>query len=269
MQAQDAAQAAQSAKEATIILRKKVEEKIKKYSDFTRYDWTATKIQRFIQLRQKTKVESFEPVVIIDGIAYPFHTFATPMYDAELKPFNTQHARIAYEKCLKNLQNAANFGSRDNILSPHHQVVFIISCISKEIIPDPDILFGIFDEYVISHLLTLNLLDYPQLSRNIRQLNFLLNFQISDWIFRHFPLHTNLEEFVQFFIQEVQFELEEISKKQVQLAEMYWEPNPDNEIQCVNCQNINRVAGMFKLPQGSFYYCHQCAPMIGIFPNDF
>ena len=68
--------------------------------------------------------------------------------------------------------------------------------------------------------------------------------------------------------QDIQFELEEIGKKQARLAEVHWQPNPGDEIQCTNCDNVEQAIRMFKRPRGSFYYCRSCAPMIGILPDE-
>lgn len=243
--------------------RQKVLAIIEKYSAFTPLDWAAKSIQKLSGRKQKPS----ERAVSVYGIEYPF-SMATSMIDEATSPFDEQHAISIYNQVLRKQQNAAHFTSPDLQLSPEHQVVFILSCASKCTQPDIILLIEFFDEMTINQLLSLDLSENPELVRKIRIINFLLNSGIPDWTFRHFPARTNLEEFVPMLIQDIHFELEEIGKRQARLAEVHWQPNPNDDVQCTNCDTVQEAIRMFKRPRGSFYYCRNCAPMIGILPDE-
>ena len=266
-----AQEAAQEASEDHSACRQRVLLNMRKYKCFSPFDWAATRLQRFFRIRQtrlKTSKQS-EPVVFVGGEPYMFYSEASQLFDARAPPFDSSSAQSEYVTVLMKIQSSANFASQDNKLSAFHQVVFFISCVSRDIRPDVGLLFGVFEFDIINQMLSLNLSDYPKLSRNIKLLNLLLNGQLPDCIFQHFPPATDLEEFIDFFRKEVLSEMERVGSSQALLAETLWKPNPDDEIQCENCPAINRARNMFKLPQGRFYYCRRCAPMIGIFPDDF
>jgi hypothetical protein len=236
---------------------------IEKYSGFTPLDWAAKSIQKL----SKRKKSPSERVVNVDGIEYPF-SMATSMIDQGTAPFDEDYAISIYNQVLNKQQNAEHFLSHDFKLSPEHQVVLILSCASKGTQPDILLLIEFFNEVIINQLLSLDLSENLELVRKIRTINFLLNGEIPDWTFKHFPVGTNLEEFIPMFIQDIHFELEVIGKKQARLVEVHWRPNPCDEIQCTNCDNIEEARNMFKRPIGSFYYCRNCAPMIGILPDN-
>jgi hypothetical protein len=268
-----AAQAAatQEGLEDHYACRQRVLLNMRKYKCFSPFDWAATRLQRFFRIRQSLPKLSkpSEPVMFVGGEPYMFYSEASQLFDARAPPFDSLSAQSEYVTLLMKIQSSANFASQDNKLSAFHQVVFFLSCVSREIRPDVGLLFGVFDFDIINQMLSLNLSDYPKLSRNIKLLNLLLNGQIPDYIFQHFPSATDLEEFIDFFRQEVLSEMEKVGSSQSLLAETLWKPNPDDEIQCENCPAVNQARNMFKLPQGRFYYCRRCAPMIGIFPDDF
>jgi len=243
--------------------RQKVLAIIEKYNGFTPLDWAAKSIQKLSRHKQKPS----ERVVSVYGIEYPF-SMATSMIDEGTSPFDEDHAISIYNQVLRKQQNADHFTSPDLQLTPHDQVDFILSSSSKRIQPDILLLIEFFDEVIINQLLSIDLSENPKLVRKIRMINFLLNGDIPDWIFKHFPDGTNLEEFVPMLIQDIQFELEEIGKNQARLAEVHWRPNPNDNIQCTNCDIVQQAIRMFKRPGGSFYYCRNCAPMIGILPDD-
>jgi hypothetical protein len=234
-----------------------------KYSSFTPLDWAAKSIQKLSRCKKKPS----ERIVNVDGIEYPF-SMATLMIHEGTKPFDQERAISIYNQVLKKQQDVDHFLSHDFRLSPEDQVLFILSCASKRTQPDILLLIEFFNEVIINELLSLDLSDNPEMVRKIRTLNFLLNGDIPDWVFKHFPAGTNLEELVPTLIQDIQFELEVIGKKQARLAEVHWRPNPRDEIQCTNCDCVEEARCMFKRPQGSFYYCRSCAPMIGILPDD-
>ena len=236
---------------------------IEKYNGFTPLDWAAKSIQKL----SKFKKNHSERVVNVYGIEYPY-SMATSMIDQCTAPFDEQHAISIYNQVLRKQQNAELFASPDLQLSPEHQVVFILSCVSKRIQPDILLLIEFFDGLTINQLLSLDLSENPELMEKIRMINFLLNGDIPDWIFKHFPSGTNLEEFVPTLIQDIHFELEEIGKRQSRLAEVLRQPNPCDEVQCTNCDTLQQAIRMFKRPGGSFYYCRNCAPMIGILPDE-
>ena len=243
--------------------RQKVLAIIEKYNGFTPLDWAAKSIQKL----SKCKKSLSERVVSVDGIEYPF-SMATLMIDQGTAPFDEDHAIAIYNQVLRKQQNAEHFASPDLQLSPEHQVVFILSCASKRTEPDVLLLIEFFDEMTINQLLSIELSENPEIVSKIRNLNFLLNGEIPEWIFKHFPAGTNLEEFVPTLIQDIHFELEVIGKKQERLAEVHWQPNPGDEVQCTNCDTVQQARNMFKRPRGSFYYCRNCAPMIGILPDE-
>jgi len=243
--------------------RQKVLAIIEKYSAFTPLDWAAKSIQKLYRRKQQPS----ERVVNVDGIEYPF-SIATSMIDEGTAPFDEDYAIRIYNQVLRKQQNVVHFASPDLKLSPEHQVIFILSCSSKRTQPDIVLLIDFFEETTINQLLSIELSENPEMVRKIRMINFLLSGNIPDWIFKHFPAGTNLEEFVPMLIQDIHFELEEIGKRQARLAEVFWQPNAGDEIQCTNCDNVEEARNMFKRPCGSFYYCRSCAPMIGILPND-
>jgi len=243
--------------------RQKVFAIIEKYSAFTPFDWAAKSIQKLSRRKQKPS----ERVASVDGIEYPLK-MATSMIDQGTAPFDEDYAIAIYNQVLRKQQNAEHFASPDLKLSPEHQVIFILSCSSKRTQPDILLLIEFFEETTINQLLSLDLSENPEMVRKIRMINFLLNDNIPDWIFKHFPAGTNLEEFVPTLIQDIHFELEEIGKRQARLAEVLWRPNPGDEVQCTNCDTVEQAIRMFKRPQGSFYYCRSCAPMIGILPDE-
>ena len=260
---QDAFEAAKFKKQRLDALHQKFVALRHKRSRYTHFDWAATKLQGFFKKWLQSSPNKSEPIVNVFGVIYPI-SVATQLYDVEEEPFDTPEGRSAYDNVLKKIQNIEHFASRDNQLSPDDVVLFLLACLSNGMQPDPEILFGVFDADTITHLLSLNLRDYDRLSRMIRILNLILNGKVPDPIYEHFSLGTNLEEFVQTLIQDIIFELEEIGKSQARLVEAFWQPIPDDEIQCTNCENVCVVANMFKRPEGSFYYCHRCAPMVGI-----
>jgi hypothetical protein len=243
--------------------RQKVLAIIEKYNSFTPLDWAAKSIQKLSRHKHK----SSKRVVNVYGIKYPY-SMATLMVDKGTAPFDEQHAISIYNQVLRKKQNAELFASPDLQLSPEHQVVFILSCASKGTQPDILLLIEFFDGLTINQLLSLDLSENPEIVRKIRMINFLLNSGVPDWIFKHFPIGTNFEEFVPTLIQDIHFELEEIGKRQARLAEVHRRPNPGDEIQCTNCDTVQQARNMFKRPLGSFYYCRSCAPMIGILPDD-
>ena len=236
---------------------------IEKYNGFTPLDWAAKSIQKL----SKYKKSLSERVVSVYGIEYPY-SMATLMINQETAPFDEQHAISIYNQVHRNKQNAESFASPDLKLTLHDQVLFILSSSSKGTQPDILLLIEFFDEEVINQLLSLDLSENPELMRKIRMTNFLLNSGVPDWVFKHLPARTNLEEFVPTLIQDIQFELEEIGKRQTRLAEVHWQPNPGDEVQCTNCDTVQQAIRMFKRPRGSFYYCRSCAPMIGILPDE-
>jgi hypothetical protein len=243
--------------------RQKVLAIIEKYSAFTPLDWAAKSIQKLYRRKQKPS----ERVVNVDGIEYPF-SMATSMIDEGTTPFDEDYAIAIYNQVLRKQQNVDHFASPDFKLSPEHQVIFILSCSSKRTPPEILLLIEFFEETTINQLLSLDLSENQEMVRKIRMINFLLSGNMPDWIFKHFPDGTNLEEFVPMLIQDIHFELEEIGKRQARLAEVLWRPNPGDSVQCTNCDNVEQAIRMFKRPRGSFYYCRSCAPMIGILPDD-
>ena len=263
--AQEDAEATKAAQDAHVVLRQKRLEFFKRRGKYTQFDWSATRLQQFVRKCRQSRQKVSEPIVTVCGDAYPF-SVATQMYDAGEAPFDTPEAKSTYDAVLRRLQTSEFYGSPDNQLSPHDQVVFILLCLSKGMQPEPELLFGVFDADVISQLLSIDLSEYPQLSRTIRLINLILNGHVPAQIFEHLPLGTNLEEFIQIFIQDIQFELEEIGKKQDFLVETIRQPNPDDEIQCTNCQQHHLAKNMHKQPRGSFFFCTNCAPLAGIFP---
>ena len=243
--------------------RQKVLAIIEKYSVFTPFDWAAKSIQKLSRRKQNPS----ERVVSVDGIEFPF-SMATSMIDQGTAPFDEDYAIAIYNQVLRKQQNVDHFTSPDFKLSPENQVIFILSCSSKRTPPDILLLIEFFEENTINQLLSLDLLENPEMVRKIRMINFLLSGNIPDWIFKHIPAETNLEKFVPMLIQDIHFELEEIGKRQARLAEVFWQPNPGDPVQCTNCDTVEQAIRMFKRPHGSFYYCRNCAPMIGILPDE-
>ena len=248
------AQAEQARRQKILVI-------VEKYNGFTPLDWAAKSIQKLSRRKQKPS----ERVVIVDGIGYPF-SMATSMIDEGTAPFDEQHAISIYDHILINHQNAAHYGSPDLQLSPHDQVVFALSCSSKRTEPEIFLLVEFFNEDIFNQLVSVDLSENPELARKIRTIIFLLNGEMPDWIFKHFPAGTNLEEFVPMLIQDIHFEMEEIGKRQARLEEVHWRPNPNDEVMCTICQEPHLVRDMHTKSNGSFLYCTVCAPRAGIFP---
>jgi len=267
---QEAAEAAKVKKQRQDALCKKVLTLMqKKPSQYTHFDSkAATKLQKFFRNRLQSCQRASESVVNVFGDSYPF-SVATQLYDAGEEPFDAPEARSAYDAVLQKMQNNAHFGSRDNQLSPDAVVLFILACLCKDNQPDAGLLFGIFDDSTIANLFSLNLHEHLDLSRSIRMLNLLQNQGIPPPIFENLPPHTNLEEIMVSLVQDIQFQLEEIGKSQARLEETYLRPNPDDEVQCTNCQEPHLARDMHSHPNGSFLYCTNCAPLAGIFPQGF
>lgn len=265
---QEAAEAAKVKKQLQDALRQKVLDLIQKRLQYTHFDWAATKLQKFFRNRLQSRPRASEPVVNVFGDSYPF-SVATQLYDTGEAPFNSQEARSAYDAVLQKIQNNAHFGSRDNQLNPDAAGLFLLTCLCKDNQPDAGLLFGIFDDSTIAHLFSLNLHEHLDLSRSIRLLNLLQNQGIPPPIFENFPPGTNLDEITVSLMQDIQFQLEEIAKSQARLEETYWRPNPDDEVQCTNCQEPHLARDMHSAPRGSFLYCTNCAPLAGIFPQGF
>jgi hypothetical protein len=266
--AQEAEEAAKVKKQRRDAFRQKVEVLAQKRLRYTHFDWAATKLVGFFRKRIQPRPRSTELVVNVFGDSYSF-SVATQLYDSEKAPFDTQEARSAYDAALRNQQNHIFFGSRDSQLSPEAVVLFILACLCKHKQPDVGLLFGIFEDSTIAHLFSLNLHDHPDLSRAIRLLNLFQNQGIPPPIFENLPPGTNLEEITVSLIQDIQFQLEEIGKSQARLQETFWRPNPDDEVECTNCQELHLARNMHSHPNGSFLYCTTCAPLAGIFPQGF
>jgi len=265
--AQEAEEAAKVKKQRQDALHQKIEALAQKRLRYTHFDWAATKLVSFFRKRIQSRPRSSEPVVRIFGHSYPF-SVATQLYDDAEEPFDNPEARSAYDAALQKQQNHLFFGSRDRQLSPEATVLFLLACLCKGSQPDVGLLFGIFEESTIAHLYSLNLHEHPDLSRAICLLNFLQNQGIPPSIFENLP-PCNLEEISLSLIQDIQFQLEEIGKSQARLQETFWRPNPDDEVECTNCQELNLARDMHSHPNGSFLYCTTCAPLAGIFPNGF
>ena len=90
-----------------------------------------------------------------------------------------------YNQVLNKQQNAEHFLSHDFRLSPEDQVLFILSCASKRTQPDILLLVEFFNEVIINELLSLDLSENPEIVRKIRTINFLLNGDLPEWIFKH------------------------------------------------------------------------------------
>ena len=264
---QEATEAAKVKKQRQDALRQKIEALKQKRLRYTHFDWAATKLVSFFRKRIQSRPRSTEPVVNVFGVSFPI-SVATQLYDAEEEPFDSPEARSAYDADLRNQQNHVFFGSRDNQLSPEAVALFLLACFCKHNQPDVGLLFGIFEESIIVHLFSLNLHEHPDLSRAICLLNLLQNQGIPHPIFENLA-PCNLEELTVSLIQDIQFQLEEIAKSQARLAETYWRPNPDDEVQCTNCQEPHLARDMHSAPRGSFLYCTNCAPLAGIFPRGF
>ena len=267
MAAKEAEEAAKVKRQRQDALRQRIEVLVQKRLRYTHFDWAATKLVSFFRKRIQPRPRSTEPVVNVFGVFYPFSD-ATKLYDAGEEPFNTPEARLAYDAFLRNQQNHVFFGSRDSQLSPEAVVLFLLACLCKGSQPDVGLLFGIFEESTIAHLYSLNLHDHPDLSRAIRLLNLLRNQGIPPPIFENLP-PFNLEEVTVSLIQDIQFQFKEIGKSQARLEETFWRPNPDDEVQCTNCQELHLARNMHSHPNGSFLYCTTCAPLAGIFPHGF
>ncbi len=272
--AQAAQKAAKEAEEAAKVkrqrqdaIRQKIEALAQRRLRYTHFDWAATKIVGFFRKRIQPCPRSTEPVVNVFGDSYPF-SLATQLYDAGEEPFDTPEARSVYDAFLQKQQNHLFFGSRDRQLSPEAVVLFLLACLCKGSQPDVGLLFGIFEESTIAHLFSLNLHEHPDLSRAICLLNLLQNQGIPPSIFENLP-PCNLEEITVSLVQDIQFQLEEIGKSQARLQETFWRPNPDDEVECTNCQEHHLARDMHSHPNGSFLYCTTCAPLAGIFPQGF
>jgi hypothetical protein len=265
--AQEETEAAKAKRKQQEALRQKIEVLAQKRLRYTHLDWAATKLQRFFRKRLQSRSSGFEPVVNVFGVSYLF-SVATQLYDEEDFPFDSQEARSIYDAVLRKMQNIAHFGSRDNQLSPEAEVMFLLACLCKGSQPDVGLLFGIFEESTIEHLFSLNLHEHTDLSRAIRLLNLIQNQGIPPHIFENLP-PCNLEELTVTLIQDIQFQLEEIGKSQALREETFRRPNPDDEVECTNCQEPHLARDMHSAPRGSFLFCTNCAPLAGIFPQGF
>jgi hypothetical protein len=265
--AQEATEAAKAKKQQQDALRQKIEALAQKRLRYTHFDWAATKLVSFFRKRIQSRPRSTEPVVNVFGVSFPL-SVAMRLYDAGEAPFDTPEARSAFDAALQKQQNHVFFGSRDNQLSPEAVALFLLACLCKGNKPDVGLLFGIFDDSIVTHLFSLDLHEHPDPSRAIRLLNLLQNQGIPQPIFENLP-PCNLEELTVSLIQDIQFQLEEIGKSQARLQETFWRPNPDDEVECTNCQELNVVRNMHSHPNGSFLFCTNCAPMAGIFPRGF
>ena len=266
--AQEAAKAAKAAEQCRNALRQKIIELAWKRLRYTHFEWAAVNLQSFFRKKFQSRPRASEPVVTVFGGSYQFSD-ATQLYDAGEAPFDAPAARSIYDAVSRKKDNYDHFGSRDNKLSPEAAGLFLLACLCKDNQPDAGLLFGIFEESTIAHLFSLDLHEYKELSRDIRLLNLLQNQSIPPLIFDNFPPGTNLDEITISLIQDIQFQLEEIGKSQARLAETFRRPNPDDEVQCTNCQEPHLARNMHSAPRGSFLYCTTCAPLAGIFPNGF
>jgi len=262
-----AQEAAKAKKQRQDALRQKIEALAQRRLRYTHFDWAATKLVGFFRKRIQPRPRLNEPVVNVFGGSYPF-SLATQLYDAKEAPFDFPEARSAYDAALRNQQNHNFFGSRDRQLSPEAVVLFLLACLHKHNQPDVELLCGIFEDSTIAHLFSLNLDEHPVLSRAICLLNLLQNQGIPPPIFENLP-PCNLEELTVSLIQDIQFQLEEIGKSQARLEETFSRPNPDDEVECTNCQEPHFARDMHSAPRGSFLYCTNCAPLAGIFPQGF
>jgi hypothetical protein len=264
---QEAEEAAKAKKQRQDALRQKIEALKQKRLRYTHFDWAATKLVGFFRKRIQPRPRSTEPVVNVFGVSFPL-SVAMRLYDAVEAPFDTPEARSAFDAALQKQQNHVFFGSRDNKLSPEATVLFLLACLCKGSQPDVGLLFGIFEESIIAHLFSLNLHEQPDLSRAICLLNLLQNQGIPHPIFENLP-PFNLEELTVSLVQDIQFQLEEIGKSQARLEETFSRPNPDDEVECTNCQEPHLARDMHSAPRGSFLFCTACAPLAGIFPQGF
>ena len=264
---QEATEAAKVKKQQQDALRQRIEALVQKRLRYTNFDWAATKLVGFFRKRIQSRPRSTEPVVNVFGDSYPF-SVATQLYDVGEKPFDSPEARSAFDAALQKQQNHVFFGSRDNQLSPDAAGLFLLACLCKHNQPDVGLLFGIFEESIIAHLFSLNLHEHPDLSRAICLLNLLQNQGIPPPIFENLA-PCNLEELTVSLIQDIQFQLEEIGKSQARLEETFSRPNPEDEVECTNCQEPHFARDMHSAPRGSFLFCTACAPMAGIFPQGF
>lgn len=266
--AQEATEAAKAAEQCRNALRQKIIELAWKRLRYTHFEWASVKLQSFFRKMLQSRPRASELAVTVFGYHYPF-SVATQLYDAGEEPFDAPEARSIYDAFLRKMQNNAHFGSRDYQLSPDAAGLFLLTCLCKDNQPDVGLLFGIFDDSTIAHLFSLDLHEHPDLSRAIRLLNLLQTQGIPPPIFENLPPGTNLEEIMVSLIQDIPFQLEEIGKSQARLAETFWRPNPDDEVQCTNCQEPHLARDMHSAPRGSFLYCTNCAPLAGIFPQGF
>jgi len=267
-EAQEAAEAAKVKKQRQDALCQKVLSLMQKRSRHTHFKWAPVKLQSFFRKMFQSRSRAFEPVVTVFGESYAF-SVAMQLYDAGEAPFDAPAARSIYDAVSRKKDNYDHFGSRDNKLSPEAACLFLLACLCKDKHPDVGLLFGIFDDSTISHLFSLDLHEHLDLSRSIRLLNLLQNQGIPPPIFENLPQGIDLEEITVSLMQDISFQLEEIGKSQARLAETYWRPNPDDEVQCTNCQEPYLARNMHTAPRGSFLYCTNCAPLAGIFPQGF
>lgn len=266
--AQEAAEAAKAAEQCRNALRQKIIELAWKRLRYTHFEWATVKLQSFFRKMLQSRPRASEPVVTVFGDSYPF-SVATQRYDAGEAPFDSRAARSIYDTVSQKKDNYNYFGSRDNQLSSDAAVLFLLACLCKDNQPDVGLLFGIFDDSTIAHLFSLDLHEHPDLSRAIRLLNLLQNQGIPPPIFENLPPGTNLDEITISLIQDIPFQLEEIGKSQARLEETFSRPDPDDEVQCTNCQEPHLARDMLTTQHGSFLYCTTCAPMAGIFPHGF
>jgi len=263
----EAEEAAKVKKQQQDAIRQKIEAQAQKHLRYTHFDWAATRLQRFFRKRIQSRPRLSEPVVIVSKASYSF-SVATQLYDAGEAPFDSRATRSIYDAVSRKKDNYDHFGSRDYQLSPEAACLFLLACLCKHNQPDVELLFGIFEESTIAHLISLDLHEHPDLSRSIRLLNLLQNQVIPPPIFENLP-PCNSEELTMTLEQDIQFQLEEIVKSQARLEETFSRPDPDDEVQCTSCQEPHLARDMHSAPRGSFLYCTNCAPRFGIFPQVF
>jgi hypothetical protein len=266
--AQEAAKAAEVKKQRQDAVRKKIADLEQKRLRYTHFDWAATRLQNFARNRLQSRSRASEPVVTVFGVSYPF-SIATHLYDVGEEPFVSQEARSEYDAVLIKMQNHEQYVSRDNQLSPQAVVLFLLACFSKGNLPDPELLFGILDDQIVMELISINLHDHPKLSIAIRLMNLVQSQSIPPQLFENFPNGINLEEVTVSILQEIQSQLNIIGESQARFEEILYQPNPGDEILCTNCQQSDQARNMHRLPQGSLFFCTNCAPMVGIFPQGF
>ena len=266
--AQEAAKSAEDKKQRQDAVRKKIADLEQKRSRYTHFDRAATRLQNFARKRIQSRSRVSEPVVTVFGVSYLF-SIATHLYDAGEEPFDSQEAKSVYNASLIKMQNHEQYGSRDNQLSPQAIVFFLLACFSKGNQPDPELLFGLLDDQIVMELISLNLHDHPKLSIAIRLMNLLQSQSVPPQLFENFPNGINLEEVAVSIVQEIQSQLEIIGESQARLEDVYRQPNPNEEVQCTSCEQLDLPRNMHSLPQGSLLFCTNCAPMVGIFPQGF